>query len=73
MKQVGLSEFKRENYTKTLPQVNLHKYRNICPDCGHKGRKTGEGHHDNPWTGESYYFETFDCVNDDCDASSYFA
>jgi hypothetical protein len=75
MKQAGLSSFKPENYSKDhLRQVNIHKYRNICPDCGEKGNKTGEAHHENPNREHStLYVEWYDCENNDCDASSYFA
>jgi hypothetical protein len=57
MKQAGLGDFENPYENHSLPDMNILRYRNVCPECGQKGAKTGEGVHENPCTGVTLHFD----------------
>jgi len=71
----SLSSFKQDNYTKQLHQLNAHKYRDVCPQCGQRGRQVDSATYDGMAVGVAGagYVEVYECPRSDCDAEAYTA
>jgi len=71
----SLTLFKQANYTKELPQLNIHTYRDVCPQCGHRGRQVGSDTYDSVSVRVAGvgYVEHYECPREACDTEDYTA
>jgi len=71
----SLSSFKQQNYSKELYQLNIHKYRDVCPQCGHRGRQVDSDTYDSVAVGVAGagYVEHYECPRTDCGTEEYTA
>jgi len=57
----SINAYRPENYEKELSDINIHKYRNICPRCGTKGEQLSSRTLQNPETGNALHVKRYEC------------